>query len=84
MWRNLQKTGELINSSQTTSVWPSETVAFLFGKNNLKSAISPQRIGTCEVAPWIIDYFVNIALLDYITKLAISSAQFGLRKFLTP
>ena len=35
-----------------------------------------QRIGTCEVAPWIIDYFVNIALLDYITKLAISSAQF--------
>jgi hypothetical protein len=25
----------------------------------------------------LIDYFVNIALLDYITKLAISSAQFG-------
>src|SRR3989338_5411244 len=43
-----------------------------------------ERIGTCEVAPWIIDYFVNIALLDYITKLAISSAQFGLRKFCTP
>ena len=27
------------------------------------------------------DYFVNIACLDYITKLAISSAQFGFKNF---
>jgi hypothetical protein len=34
-------------------------------------------LASCEVVPWIIDYFVNIALLDYNTNLAISSAQFG-------
>jgi cAMP phosphodiesterase len=58
--------------------------------NNFSSAdeknsfISANVSAHAKLRRGLIDYFVIIALFDYITKLVISSAQFGLRKFLTP